>query len=104
MQLRSMTLTLAIGAILIGISGAAMAQKTDTTGMTSAQVTAKLQAAGYTKVHGVEREGAHFDADAMKDGKPVHLHVDATTGSIKAVANESEEEEEAEEHEQHKPR
>lgn len=72
--------------------------------MTVAQVTQKLEAAGYTKVHGVEKEGTHFDADAMKDGKAVHLHVDAKSGAI-AVANDEheEEEEEAEEHEHHEP-
>ena len=70
--------------------------------MTTAQVKQKLEAAGYTKVHGVEKEGTHFDADAMKDGKAVHLHVDAKSGAI-SVANDEHEEEEAEEHEHHEP-
>jgi hypothetical protein len=88
----------AITALLLAGSGLAAAQ-TKPTSMTDAQVTAKLQAAGYTKVHDVEREGSHFDADATKDGKAVHLHVDAATGEIKQVAHE--EEEENEEHEHH---
>jgi hypothetical protein len=67
--------------------------------MTEAQVTAKLQAAGYTKVRGVEHEGDHFDADAMKDGRSVHVHVDAKTGAIKPANKESEEEEGHEAHE-----
>lgn len=66
--------------------------------LTQAQVTAKLKAAGYTNVHAVELEGRHFDADATKDGQPVHLHVDANTGAIRPVAHESEEEEKAEQH------
>lgn len=69
-------------------------------GLTDAQVTAKLQAAGYTDVHGVEHEGDHFDADAMKSGKPVHLHVNAKTGAI-MPANHENESEENEEHEHH---
>ena len=69
--------------------------------LTSAQVTAKLQAAGYTKVHGIEKEGTHYDADAMKDGKAIHLHVDARTGDI-MVANDENESEEKEAHEEHK--
>ena len=50
--------------------------------LTGAQVTAKLQAAGYTNVHDVEREGDHYDADAVKDGRAVHMHVDRKTGAI----------------------
>lgn len=65
-------------------------------GLTEAQVLTKLQEAGYTKVHGVEREGKHFDADAMKDGKAVHVHVDAATGAITPAPDESEEHEEHE--------
>lgn len=87
-----------VTAALLGCAGIAMAQ-TPASAMTEAQVTAKLEAAGYTHVHGVEREGAHFDADAMRKGRAVHLHVDASTGAIKQVAHESEEEEhEAREH------
>jgi hypothetical protein len=69
-------------------------------GMTDAQVTAKLKAAGYTDVHGVEHEGDHFDAEAMKGGKKVHLHVDAKSGAITKASHENEEEEN-EEHEHH---
>jgi hypothetical protein len=55
------------------------------------QVEAKVEAAGYTNVHGIEPEGKHFDADATKDGKPVHLHVDANTGAITPAPHEDEE-------------
>jgi len=89
--------------LLLIAGGPVVAQKTTETALTAAQVTAKLQAAGYTKIHGVELEGSHFDAEAMKDGKAVHLHVDSKTGAIARADNESEEEEEEEgrEHAEH---
>lgn len=83
-------------AALLGCA-AVVAAQTQPSAMTEAQVTAKLQAAGYTRVHRVEREGSHFDADAMMKGRAVHLHVDANTGAIRQVAHESEEEDEARE-------
>jgi len=58
--------------------------------LTGAQVTAKLQAAGYTNVHDVEREGDHYDADAVKDGRAVHMHVDRKTGAITPANHENE--------------
>ncbi|MGN6457447.1 MAG: PepSY domain-containing protein [Achromobacter mucicolens] len=67
-------------------------------GMSDAQVTAKLKAAGYTDVHGVEHEGDHYDADAMKNGKAVHLHVDAKSGAISPAPRENEEDERHEHH------
>lgn len=70
-------------------------------GLTDAQVTAKLQAAGYTNVHDVEHEGDHFDAEAMKNGKTVHVHVDAKTGAI-MPANNEDESKENEQHEHHR--
>jgi hypothetical protein len=69
-------------------------------GMTDAQVTQRLQAAGYTNVKNIEREGDHFDADAMKDGRSVHVHVNARTGAI-TPANQENENEEHEKHEKH---
>ena len=51
--------------------------------LTPAQVKSRLEAAGYTDVRNVRREGDHFDAKAtQKDGKPVSLDVDAKTGAI----------------------
>ena len=67
--------------------------------MTDAQVTAKLQAAGYTNVSNIRREGDHFDAQAMKGGRTVHVHVDARTGAITPTNYRSEQEEESEQHE-----
>jgi hypothetical protein len=51
--------------------------------MTAAQVKSRLEAAGYTNVQNVKKEGDHFDAMATaKDGKRVALDVDAKTGAI----------------------
>jgi hypothetical protein len=69
------------------------------TALTEAQIKASVESAGYTNVHSIEREGRHFDVDAMKDGKPVHLHVDAMTGTVTTATDE--EDEEHEEHEKH---
>ena len=102
MNTRSPALLGALASAFFCLSNAAVAQTSKPeTGLTEAQVTAKLKAAGYAKVHGVEKEGTHFDADAMKDGKAVHLHVDAATGAITVAPNEMEEGEEHEEHEKH---
>jgi predicted aspartyl protease len=68
--------------------------------LTDAQVTAKLQAAGYSNVRDVEHEGDHYDADAMKNGRKVHVHVDARSGAI-TPANGEKDNEEHEEHEHH---
>ncbi len=50
--------------------------------LTPDQVKARLDAAGYSNVRIVRREGDHFDAKATKDGKEVSLDVDAKTGAI----------------------
>jgi hypothetical protein len=51
--------------------------------LTAAQVKSRLEAAGYTNVQNVKKEGDHFDAVATaKDGKRVALDVDARTGAI----------------------
>jgi Peptidase propeptide and YPEB domain len=55
----------------------------DAQDLTAAQVKSKLEAAGYTDVQNVKKEGNHFDATAMKDGKQMRLDVDAKTGAIK---------------------
>lgn len=91
--MRSVILALFTGALMIG-AGAQAADKA----LSEADVKAKLEAAGYTNVHEVEREGKHFDADAMKDGKAIHLHVDAMTGAITPSPNEDEEHEKHEKH------
>ena len=51
--------------------------------LTAAQIKTRIEAAGYTQVQNVRREGNHFDAKATdKDGKQVSLDVDAKTGAI----------------------
>ncbi len=61
--------------LAIGIAAAA--------DLTTAQVKSRLEAAGYTNVQNVKKEGYHFNAWATaKDGKRVSLDVDAKTGAI----------------------
>jgi hypothetical protein len=51
--------------------------------LTAAQVKSRLEAAGYTNVQDVEKEGDHFDVMATaRDGRRVALDVDAKTGAI----------------------
>ena len=51
--------------------------------LTAAQVKSRLEAAGYTNVQDVKKEGDHFDAMAVaRDGKRVSVDVDAKTGAI----------------------
>ena len=50
--------------------------------LTPDQVKARLEAAGYSNVQIVRREGSHFDAVGTKDGKRVSLDVDGKTGAI----------------------
>lgn len=84
---------LCAGLFLFNASVAAQSPMNSQSPLTDAQVTAKLQAAGYTKVHDVEHEGDHYDADAMKDGRTVHVHVDARSGAITPANNKNEKEE-----------
>jgi hypothetical protein len=63
-----------------------------TADLTAAQVKSRLEAAGYTNVQGVKKEGDHFDAMATgMDGKQVSLDVDAKTGAITPGDREREE-------------
>ena len=52
--------------------------------LTAVQVKAKIEAAGFTNVSDIRREGDHFDAKALKNGEKVTLEVDAQTGTITA--------------------
>jgi predicted aspartyl protease len=63
----------------ISLSAVGIAAATD---LTPDQVKARLEAAGYTNVQIVRREGTHFDAKAIKGGKQVSLDVDGKTGAI----------------------
>jgi len=47
------------------------------------QVMSRIEAAGYTDVRNIHREGNHFDAKATdRAGKEVSLDIDAQTGAI----------------------
>jgi hypothetical protein len=60
--------------------------------LTAALVKSSLEAAGYTDVQDVKKEGDHFDAMATgMDGKQVSLDVDAKTGAITPGDREREE-------------
>ncbi len=50
--------------------------------LTRDQVKTKIEAAGYTNVRAVRKEGDHFDAKATKNGQEVSLDVDAKTGAL----------------------
>jgi hypothetical protein len=67
--------------IVVGVSLSAMGIAT-ATDLTPDQVKARLEAAGYTNVQIVRRDGTHFDAKAIKGGKQVSLDVDGKTGVI----------------------
>ena len=64
--------------VLAGPTGAADDE------LTADQVKAKIEAAGFTNVSDIRREGDHFDAKALKNGEKVTLEVDAQTGTITA--------------------
>jgi hypothetical protein len=62
--------------------------------LTAAQVKSRLEAAGYTDVKNIKKEGDHFDAMATgKDGKRVALDVDAQTGAITPETKETKQQE-----------
>ena len=88
---RKIAVALSAG-LLVLLAGTAIAAKD----LTKAEVKAKLEAAGYTKVSHIRREKNHFDAKGMKDGHWVAVDVDAKNGSI---VQEKKESEETEEHE-----
>lgn len=97
-------LSMAIGltVALLGTSGLVAAQTSSQAGgMSNADVIAAVEAAGYTNVREIEREGSHFDAEATKDNRTVHLHIDAKTGAVQQADNESEEGEEHEKDEKY---
>lgn len=68
-----------IGLSAIGIAAA--------TTLTPDQVEARIEAAGYTNVQIIRRDGNRFDAKATQDGKRVSLDVDAQTGAITQEQN-----------------
>jgi hypothetical protein len=81
-----------VASVALSAFGIASAQD-----LTAAQVKSRLEAAGYTNVQNVKKEGNHFDAMATaKDGKRMALDIDAKTGAITQESKESKKEEERE--------
>lgn len=70
---------LAMGALSLGVSGIAVAQKA----LTAPQVQAKLTEQGYTKVNDVKFKDGMWHADARSaNGDRVDLRIDAKTGRV----------------------
>ena len=86
MKLKSVVL----GVVLASLGGVALAQA----GLTQAQVRAKLESQGYTKVNDLKFEDGVWKADARSaDGNRVDVRIDAATGEVfpdEQVANLSE--------------
>lgn len=82
--------SLVLGVVLASLGGVALAQA----GLTQAQVRAKLESQGYTKVNDLKFEDGVWKADARSaDGNRVDVRIDATTGEVfpdEQVANLSE--------------
>jgi uncharacterized membrane protein YkoI len=71
--------SLVLGLVLTGLSGVALAQA----GLTQAQVRAKLESQGYTKVNDLKFEDGVWKADARSaDGNRVDVRIDAATGEV----------------------
>jgi uncharacterized membrane protein YkoI len=71
--------SLVLGLVLTGLSGGALAQA----GLTQAQVRAKLESQGYTKVNDLKFEDGVWKADARSaDGNRVDVRIDAATGEV----------------------
>ncbi|KQY50443.1 PepSY domain-containing protein [Lysobacter sp. Root494] len=71
--------SLVLGAVLASLGGVALAQA----GLTQAQVRAKLESQGYTKVNDLKFEDGVWKADARSaDGNRVDVRIDAATGEV----------------------
>ncbi len=81
---------LVVASLALSAIGIAAAQE-----LTRDEVKTKIEAAGYTNVRAVRKEGDHFDAKATKNGQEMSLDVDAKTG---AITLETEEKGEKREH------
>jgi len=64
-----------------GPTGSEM-QGSESAQLSEATVKSKLESEGYSNVMGVMRSGEKYEATAQKDGKPVKLFIDATTGIV----------------------
>ena len=83
-----------LGAALSTI-GVAAAQDRNAGQLNADQVKSWIEAAGYTNVQAIRREGDHWDAKGTdKDGKQVSLDVNAKTGAVTAEKQDKDEERE----------
>lgn len=78
-KLASLTFTLALGTLALGVCAAAAAQQA----MTEPQVQSQLTAQGYTRVHDLKFKDGMWYAEAKSaNGDRVDLRIDATTGQV----------------------
>jgi uncharacterized membrane protein YkoI len=78
-KLASLTFTLALGTLALGVSNAATAQQA----MTEPQVQGQLAAQGYTRVHDLKFKDGMWYAEAKSaNGDRVDLRIDAKTGQV----------------------
>lgn len=74
----TLTLTLTVGALSMGASRPAMAQRA----LTEPQVQSRLTEQGYTKVHDLKFKDGMWHAEAKSaNGKHVDIRIDASTGN-----------------------
>jgi hypothetical protein len=55
--------------------------------MTPAQIEARLQSNGFDNVRNLKRQGDAYNATATKDGQPVKLQIDASSGRVTTTNN-----------------
>lgn len=78
-KLASLTFTLVLGTLALGVCDAATAQQA----MTEPQVQSQLTAQGYTKVHDLKFKNGMWHAEAKSaNGDRVDLRIDAKTGQV----------------------
>lgn len=78
-KLASLTFTLALGTLALGVCDAATAQQA----MTEPQVQGQLTAQGYTRVHDLKFKNGMWYAEAKSaNGDRVDLRIDAKTGQV----------------------
>lgn len=78
-KLASLTFTLVLGTLALGVCDAATAQQA----MTEPQVQSQLTTQGYTKVHDLKFKSGMWHAEAKSaNGDRVDLRIDAKTGQV----------------------
>lgn len=57
--------------------------------MSDAEIVDNLAKLGYSNGHGVKREGNIISVEAMHDGKPVDVNIDALNGAVTSVTQDN---------------